>query len=119
LKKLFVGEKVPLDLDAIKRLFGPPIGCYEIPHEICSALNDLVDSNCSAETSDLSDRLAGQVTEELAISQAECQRIGLGQFLANATMQYIQDSTGKKITEFTLLEAWIVRQYAGEYNPIH
>jgi hypothetical protein len=108
-----------MSLDALKKPFGPPIGCYEIPADICRALNDLVDSNCSGETTDLSGRLAGQVTEELALSQAVCQEIGLGRFLANMTMQYIQDSTGKKITEFTLLEAWIVRQFAGEYNPIH
>ena len=33
--------------------------------------------------------------------------------------QWIQISLKQKITKFSLIDSWIVRQFKDEYNPVH
>ena len=44
---------------------------------------------------------------------------GLGTFLGQLTKTYIFASTGQEIKKFSLISAWVVSQYQGEYNPSH
>ena len=101
------------------RPFGPPIGCFEIPESIILGLNALVDSGDEEHLSSHGDHLAGEVSDEVRLSSDICEKLGIGQFLASATMQYIKDATSHEIKKFVLLDACIVRQWAGDYNPIH
>ena len=39
--------------------------------------------------------------------------------LAKAVQAYIYNGIKKEITKFNLIETWVVRQFEGEYNPIH
>jgi hypothetical protein len=102
----------------IIRPFGPPIGLYDIPEKLCIQLNDLVDSD-SPELSPNGENLAGQIEAEYRISANACQKLGLGDYLANAVSTFIEQSTEKKITKFVLKDIWVNRQFANEYNPTH
>ena len=100
------------------RPFGPPLGLYDIPADICLKINELIDT-CSKDLSHTGNSLAGQIQGEFEISSAACKRIGLGDYLANVVSRYIKQSTDKQITKFTLLGVWVNRQVANEYNPTH
>lgn len=80
----------------IIRPFGPPIGLYDIPEKLCIQLNDLVDSD-SPELSPNGENLAGQIEAEYRISANACQKLGLGDYLANAVSTFIEQSTEKKL----------------------
>ena len=46
-------------------------------------------------------------------------QIGWLGFLGNCTSNWIQNATGNKIKNFSIMDSWIVRQFKNEYNPIH
>ena len=40
-------------------------------------------------------------------------------FLKDVTEAYILKITNRKISKFEVINSWIVRQFEGEYNPVH
>ena len=40
-------------------------------------------------------------------------------FLASCVRKWIEFETKKKVTKFEILDSWVVRQFANEYNPTH
>ena len=44
---------------------------------------------------------------------------GLEKFLFEATKVYIKGVTKKEIKKFEIAKVWVVRQFKGEYNPVH
>ena len=76
------------------RPFGPPIGLYDIPEELCTQINSLVDSE-STELIPNGENLAGQIEGEFRISSAACKRMGLGDYLLKTVSRYIEQSIEK------------------------
>jgi hypothetical protein len=107
-----------INYNHLVRPFGPPIGLYDIPTELCAQINSLVDSE-STELIPNGENLAGQIEGEFRISSAACKKMGLGDYLLKTVSKYIEQSIEKKITSFTLIDVWINRQFANEYNPTH
>ena len=105
------------------RPFGPTIAKTKIPQSLVDSLN----SHCDSWIKDKELRtslnhgstLAGNVTEELKISEEFLADGKLVKFLEDSVRYWIESSIGKRIKKFELMSAWIVRQFQHEYNPVH
>ena len=63
--------------------------------------------------------LAGNVQQEFLLDKEFSTLSGWEFFLKENTEKWIFESTNKKITEFKIIDTWIVRQFENEYNPLH
>jgi uncharacterized protein (TIGR02466 family) len=98
--------------------FGPSIGKTKISKKFSDKLNNEFDSKSNSKKVDYSSKLASQIKNELRISnnfikknlEKELKK-NINKFLSNEKIQNIKD--------IKILNFWIVRQFKGEYNPIH
>ena len=107
----------------ISRPFGPSLGIVNIPEGLINKINNFIDEkiedkNKKSTLIDHGSKLAGQVTQEIKLPQ-EIIEGKLLEFLGAVTKTYIRLSCKKEITKFKLIDAWVVRQFQNEYNPIH
>ena len=106
----------------IQSPFGPKIAIIKIPNKIISKINNEVDeilkNKSKTKKSDYSNKLVGEVKQELALSKSFVNKY-LINFLKNNIKNFIKKSSNKKIKNIKLKNFWIVRQFKNEYNPIH
>jgi len=109
-------------LDLIKP-FGPWIAKINIPDDILLKLNNYVDQIIideeKSKKQDLGRKLAGNVKQEFELDENFRKESGWENLLKKASSKWIEVAIKKKISEFNILDTWIVRQFANEYNPIH
>ena len=107
----------------ILKPFGPSIVKLRMPDELVIGLNNYVekiisDKNKSKEL-DYGSKLAGNVEQEFLLEKDFQKEVKWGDFLASSVQKWISFETKKNISEFKILNSWIVRQFKNEYNPIH
>ena len=106
----------------IQSPFGPKIAIIKIPNKIISKINNEVDgilkNKSKTKKSDYSNKLVGEVKQELALSKSFVNKY-LINFLKNNIKNFIKKSSNKKIKNIKLKKFWVVRQFKNEYNPIH
>ncbi len=102
--------------------FGPKIAIIKIPKNIISKINQEVDQILNnkkrLKKSDYSNKLVGQVKQEIKLSSKFIQK-NLLKFIGSNVKKYIKKSTKKDIKKISLRNLWVVRQFKNEYNPIH
>jgi len=105
----------------ILRPFGPSIAKVKMPNKILSRINDYLSNEIISSTKsiDMGPFLASNVTQEIRLDDSFVKKSGLLQFLAKSTESWIQQVSGKKISQFKLMSSWAVRQFKHEYNPVH
>ena len=98
--------------------FGPSIGKTKISKRFITKLNEEFDKKSNNKKIDYSSKLASQIKNEIKISNNFIKKylfkeltIHIKKFLANEQI--------KNIKEVKILNLWVVRQFKGEYNPIH
>jgi hypothetical protein len=98
--------------------FGPSIGKTKISKRFLNKLNEEFDKKSNNKKIDYSSKLASQIKNEIKISNNFIKKylfkelkINIKKFLANEQI--------KNIKEIRILNLWVVRQFKGEYNPIH
>ena len=105
------------------RPFGPCIAKIIIPKDIIKKLNVYVDlvikDKEKSKKLDHGKKLAGNVQQEFKLEEDIIKTSGWGDFLTQGAASWIYNSSGKKVTKFTIIDSWIVRQFKNEYNPIH
>ena len=103
--------------------FGPSIFKAKIPEELIRNLNNFIDNTIKNEEQskqlDVGKGLVGDVKQEFKLDKETVEKSGWLKFLGDSVAQWIYRDTGKKISEFRLIETWVVRQFENEYNPIH
>jgi len=103
--------------------FGPSVAWVKIPSNLVKKLNDYVDKIVEDKTKsgelNYGNKLVGDVTQEFTLEKKFAEDVGWEDFLKKGTSAWISFSTQKKITKFDLINSWVVRQFKGEYNPIH
>ena len=103
--------------------FGPSIFKVSIPTALLKVLNDYVDDVIANKKKsldlDYGNSLVGDVTQEFKLDKEFVKSSGWNKFLEVCASKWIELETEKKITQFKILESWIVRQFENEYNPIH
>ena len=107
----------------ILKPFGPSIVKAKIPEKILNDLNkyidDIVESKTKSNELNHGQKLIGDVTQEFKLENEFSKKIGWIDFLASCTSKWIELVANKKITNFKMINTWVVRQFENEYNPVH
>jgi uncharacterized protein (TIGR02466 family) len=81
-------------------------------------LNKEFDEKSKSKKIDYSSKLASQIKNELKISNRFIRKY-LDKELKKNIIKFLSGERIKKIKEIKILNLWVVRQFKGEYNPIH
>ena len=102
--------------------FGPKIAIIKIPKSIVNKINREVDKILNSKKrlrkSDYSNKLVGQVKQEIRLDSKFIQK-NLLKFIGTNVKKYIKKCTKKDTKKISLRNLWVVRQFKNEYNPIH
>ena len=98
--------------------FGPSIGKTKLSKKFIDVLNKEFDKKSKFKKIDYSSKLASQINKELKISEKFIKK-NLEKELRNNILKFLSNEKIKKIKEIKILNLWVVRQFRGEYNPIH
>ena len=98
--------------------FGPSIGKARISNKFFDILNKEFDEKSRSKKIDYSSKLASQIKKELKISDKFMKKY-LDHELKKNIIKFLSSEKIKKIKEIKILNLWVVRQFKGEYNPIH
>jgi|TARA_B110001452_G_scaffold220663_1_gene192959 hypothetical protein len=111
-----------LDSRVLKH-FGPSVLKVTIPQNIVDTINHYIDEiiidKKKAKGLDAGNNLVGDVTQEFNLEHEFIKKSGWGIFLASCVSKWIEFETKKKVKKFEMLNSWVVRQFANEYNPTH
>ena len=98
--------------------FGPSIGKAKISKKFFDILNKEFDKKSKSKKIDYSSKLASQIKKELKISDKFTKKY-LDKELKKNIIKFLSNEKIQKIKEIKILNLWVVRQFKGEYNPIH
>ena len=102
--------------------FGPRIAIIKIPKKIINKINDEVDDVLNdkrkLKKSDYSNKLVGQVKQEIKLNSNFIKK-NLLKFISYNVKKYIKKCIKKDVKKINLKNLWVVRQFKNEYNPIH
>jgi hypothetical protein len=98
--------------------FGPTIGKTKISNKFFDKLNKEFDIKSKSKKIDYSSKLASQIRNELKISDKFIKK-NLEKELKTYIKKFLLYENVENIKEIKILNLWVVRQFKGEYNPIH
>mgnify|MGYP001601204803 FL=1 len=98
--------------------FGPSIGKARISNKFFDILNKEFDEKSKSKKIDYSSKLASQIKKELKISDKFIRKY-LDKELKKNIIKFLSNEKIQEIKEIKILNLWVVRQFKGEYNPIH
>ena len=98
--------------------FGPSIGKTKISKRFLNKLNEEFDKKSDLKKNDYSSELASQIKNEIKISNNFIKKYLLKELRKNIKI-FLAKEKVKNIKEIRVLNLWVVRQFKGEYNPIH
>tara|TARA_B100000787_G_C16096615_1_gene251465 strand:- start:79 stop:714 length:636 start_codon:yes stop_codon:yes gene_type:complete len=107
----------------ISKPFGPSVVKVKIPEKILNDLNSYIDeivsNNKKLKDLDYGSSLAGDVTQEFKLEADFIKKSGWLDFLGACVQEWIKIELKREVTEFNLINSWVVRQFKDEYNPVH
>ena len=98
--------------------FGPSIGKTKISKKFSDKLNNEFNIKSNSKKIDYSSKLASQIKNEVKISNSFIKNY-LEKELIKKINEFLYNDKVKNIKEIKILNLWVVRQFKGEYNPIH
>jgi len=98
--------------------FGPSIGKTRISKKFIDKLNKEFDGKSNSKKRDYSSKLASQIQNEVNFSNKYIKK-NYSSYLKKIIEKFLHNEGIKKIKKIDILNLWVVRQYKGEYNPIH
>ena len=98
--------------------FGPSIGKTKISKKFSDKLNNEFDIKSNSKKIDYSSKLASQIKNELKISNSFIKKYLEKELIKNIN-KFLSNDKITNIKKIKILNLWVVRQYKGEYNPIH
>tara|TARA_B100001057_G_C22747530_1_gene910386 strand:+ start:31 stop:621 length:591 start_codon:yes stop_codon:yes gene_type:complete len=98
--------------------FGPSLGISKVTKKFTKKLNDVFDSKLNFKTKDYSSALASQIKNEVKLSKKYIDKYLSKEIKKNVKI-FLKNEKIVKIKEIKILNLWVVRQYKGEYNPVH
>ena len=98
--------------------FGPTIGKSKLSLKFFNVLNKEFDKKSKSKKIDYSSKLASQIKKELKISRKFIKK-NLEKELKQNIIKFLSNEKIKDIKKIEILNLWVVRQFKGEYNPIH
>jgi uncharacterized protein (TIGR02466 family) len=98
--------------------FGPSIGKTKISKKFSDKLNNEFNIKSNSKKIDYSSKLASQIKNEVKISNSFIKNYLEKELIKNIN-EFLYNDKIKNIKEIKILNLWVVRQFKGEYNPIH
>ena len=98
--------------------FGPSIGKTKFSQNFLNKLNKEFDDKSTTKKIDYSSKLSSQIKNEIKISNNFIQK-NLKKEITNNIKIFLSNEKIKNIKKINILNLWVVRQFKGEYNPIH
>ena len=98
--------------------FGPSIGKTKISNKFFDKLNKEFNNKSKSKKIDYSSKLASQIKNKIKISNKFIKQ-NLEKELKVNIKKFLSNEKVKNIKEIKILNLWVVRQFKGEYNPIH
>ena len=98
--------------------FGPSIGKTKISKKFSDKLNNEFDLKSNSKKTDYSSKLASQIKNELKISSNFIKKHLEKELIKNIN-KFLSNDKITNIKKIKILNLWVVRQFKGEYNPIH
>ena len=98
--------------------FGPSVGKTKVSKKFFDILNKEFDEKSKSKKIDYSSKLSSQIKKELKISEKFIKK-NLEKELKNSIIKFLSNEKVKNISKIKILNLWVVRQFKGEYNPIH
>jgi uncharacterized protein (TIGR02466 family) len=98
--------------------FGPVIGKTRISNNFIKKINNEFDLKIKNKNSDYSSKLASQIRNEIKIHSNYIKK-NLAQEIIIDAKKFLKNEKIKNIKEIRILNLWVVRQFKGEYNPVH
>jgi len=102
--------------------FGPKIARLKFPELVVKKINLEVDRIIKQKKLikkyDYSKNLVGQVNQEIQLPSIFIKK-NVYKLISSTIKEFIKVSTGKLTKKVKIINFWIVRQYAHEYNPVH
>ena len=98
--------------------FGPSIGKTKISQNFLNKLNKEFDQKSISKKIDYSSKLASQINNEIKISNNFIRK-NLKKEITKKIKLFLLNEKIKNIKDIKILNLWVVRQFRGEYNPIH
>ena len=98
--------------------FGPSIGRTKVSQNFLNKLNKEFDERSVTKKIDYSSKLASQIKNEIKISNNFIQKNLKNEITKNIKIFLLNEKI-KNIKKINILNLWVVRQFKGEYNPIH
>jgi uncharacterized protein (TIGR02466 family) len=109
--------------------FGPLMYYYKLPKKMVDSLNKYVEktskNKIKTQQLDHSNQLVGKVKQEFLIENEELNKHKdiinkvVGKFVETDLARHAQVLSKTTKIEVSYKSAWIVRQYAGDFNPTH
>ena len=98
--------------------FGPTIGVTKIKKNLIKKLNNEFDLQSTSKKRDYSSKLASQIKNEVLFSKNFVEK-HISKDLKILIKKFLIKEKIKKVKYIKILNFWVVRQFKGEYNPIH
>ena len=102
--------------------FGPKIARLKFPQLLIKNINLVVERIIKQKKLikkyDYSENLVGQVKQEIQLPSIFIKK-NIYKYISSTIKEYVKVSTGKLIRNVKIINFWVVRQYAHEYNPVH
>ena len=102
--------------------FGPRIAKLKFPESVIKKINLEVDRIIKQKKLikkyDYSKNLVGQVKQEIQLPSIFIKK-NIYKYVNSSIKEYVKKSTDKLTKKVNIINFWIVRQYAHEYNPVH
>jgi len=102
--------------------FGPKIARLKFPQllikKINLEVNRITKQKKLIKKYDYSKNLVGQVKQEIQLPSIFIQK-NIYKHISSSIKEYVKASTGKLTKKIKIINFWVVRQYAHEYNPVH
>ena len=98
--------------------FGPSIGKAKISKNFMKKLNNEFDLKSKIKKIDYSSKLTSQIKNEIKFNKKFVKK-HLHAEIEKSIKLYLKNEKIKNIKKITILDLWVVRQFKGEYNPIH
>jgi uncharacterized protein (TIGR02466 family) len=98
--------------------FGPVIGKTKISNNFIKKINNEFDIKIKNKNSDYSSKLASQIKNEIKLNSNFIKKNLAKEIIIDAK-KFLKNEKIKNIKEIRILNLWVVRQFKGEYNPVH
>ena len=98
--------------------FGPTIGLCKLTKVFVRKLNNEFDTKIKGSLKDYSPKLVSQIKNEVKINDKFIKK-NLESEIKRNLKKILKIKKVKNIKKIQILNLWVVRQFKGEYNPIH